>query len=189
MIRAAAPGDPWFAPMLSLGTLSAVTIQLELDGPALSSDHTNFSPGALCCFAEQSRTTFTHAKGRLSVILYPPEEFLHLEPPAIMERTLTEAKRIGLDLRGRVKDYRVVRHPHDFYAPRPGSEALRPTQATPVPGLALAGDYTKQPFAASMEGAVLSGPRAGRAVLAAANGRDASDCVTPREPCGSQLCQ
>src|SRR3954468_7267312 len=163
MIRAAAPGDPWFAPMLSLGTLSAVTIQLELDGPALSSDHTNFSPGALCCFAEQSRTTFTHAKGRLSVILYPPEVFLHLEPPAVLERTLTEAKRIGLDLRGRVKDYRVVRHPHDFYALRPGSEALRPTQATPVPGLSLAGDYTKQPFVASMEGAVISGELAARA--------------------------
>jgi 15-cis-phytoene desaturase len=167
LVRAALPGHPWFAPMLSLGTLSAVTIQMDLDGPALPSDHTNFSGGALCCFAEQSRTTFTHAAGRLSVILYPPEEFLHLEPPVVLERTIAEAKRIGLELRGRVRDYRVVRHPHDFYALRPGSEALRPQQATPVPGLALAGDYTKQPWVASMEGAVVSGERAAAAVLAA----------------------
>ncbi len=111
-----------------------------------------------------SPTTFTHAAGRLSAILYPPAEFLHLEPGAILERTVAEAARIGIDLRGRVKDYRVVRHPHDFYALRPGSEALRPTQATPVPGLTLAGDYTKQPWVASMEGAVVSGERAAVAV-------------------------
>ncbi|MDB5311604.1 MAG: Carotene 7,8-desaturase [Gemmataceae bacterium] len=72
LIRAALPDYSWFAPMLSLGTLSAVTVQMELDGPALPSDHTNFSTGALCCFAEQSRTTFTHARGRLSVILSRP---------------------------------------------------------------------------------------------------------------------
>ncbi|WP_439626976.1 DsbA family protein [Gemmata sp.] len=45
-IRAALPGHPWFAPMLSLETPSAVTLQLELDGPALPADRTNFSPTA-----------------------------------------------------------------------------------------------------------------------------------------------
>jgi 15-cis-phytoene desaturase len=172
LIRASLPDHPWFAPMLSLSTLSAVTIQMELDAPALPSDHTNFSTGALCCFAEQSRTTFTHAKGRLSVILYPPGEFLDMEPGKILERTVGEARRIGLDLAGRVTDYRVVRHPHDFYALRPGSEALRPAQETPVPGLALAGDYTRQPWVASMEGAVVSGERAAAAVTSARDRRD-----------------
>jgi 15-cis-phytoene desaturase len=33
-----------------------------------------------------------------------------------------------------------------------------------VPGLTLAGDYTKQPWVASMEGAVVSGERAAVAV-------------------------
>jgi 15-cis-phytoene desaturase len=167
LVRSALPDHPWFGPMLSLGTLSAVTIQLELDGPALPSDHTNFSTAALCCFAEQSRTTFPGSAGRLSVILYPPAEFLEMEPGKVLERTVAEAGRVGLDLRGRVRDYRVVRHPHDFYALRPGSEALRPAQATPVPGLSLAGDYTKQPWVTSMEGAVVSGERAAEAVLAA----------------------
>lgn len=168
LIRASLPGHPWFAPMLSLGGLSAVSIQMDLDAPALPSDHTNFSNGVLCCFGEQSRTTFTHTPGRLSVILYPPEEFLHMEAPAVLERTVAEAKRIGLDIAGRVRGYRVVRHAHDFYALRPGSEALRPEQATPVPGLSLAGDYTRQPWVASMEGATVSGQRAADAVLSAA---------------------
>lgn len=165
LIRAAFPSHPWFAPMLSLHTLSAVTIQMELDGPALPSDHTNFAAGTVCCFAEQSRTTFTHCPGRLSAILYPPEEFLTLEPPAILDRTVRETSRVGLNLLGHVKDYRVVRHPHDFYALRPGSERLRPPQATPVPGLSLAGDYTKQPWVASMEGAVVSGEQAAEACI------------------------
>src|SRR5205807_4360276 len=97
LIRDALSGDPWFRPMLSLETLSAVTIQLELDRPALDSDRTNFSTTALCCFGEQSRTTFRHAAGRLSVILYPPAEFLHLEPGAVLERTVAEAARAGID--------------------------------------------------------------------------------------------
>jgi 15-cis-phytoene desaturase len=168
IIRKSLPGHPWFAPMLSLDSLSAVSIQMDLDAPALPSDHTNFSNGVLCCFGEQSRTTFTHAPGRLSVILYPPKEFLQMEASAILERTVAEARRIGLDLAGRVRGYRVVRHAHDFYALRPRSEALRPTQATPVPGLTLAGDYTSQPWVASMEGATVSGQRAAEAVLSAA---------------------
>jgi 15-cis-phytoene desaturase len=166
LLRGAFPAHPWFAGILSLGTLSAVTIQLDLDRPAVESDRTNFSTTALCCFGEQSRTTFPHAPGRLSVILYPPAEFLDLEPGAVLERTVAEALRIGLDLRGRVRDYRVVRHPHEFYALCPGSEALRPTQATPVPGLTLAGDYTRQPWVASMEGAVVSGESAAQAIMA-----------------------
>lgn len=170
LVRGAFPDHPWFAPMLSLGTLSVATIQMELDGPSLPSDHTNFSTGVLACFAEQSRTTFPHVPGRLSVILYPPDEFLHLDPPAVLERTIAEARRIGLELRGRVRNYRVVRHPHDFYAMRPGTEPLRPEQATPVPGLSLAGDYTRQPWVASMEGAVVSGELAAAAARRSRSG-------------------
>ena len=155
----------WFQPMLSLPSLSAATIQFELDIPMVETDRTNFSPTGICCFAEQSRTTFTHVAGRFSAILYPPEEFIHKEPAAVLERVLREADQLGIPLRGHIKDYRIVNHPHDFYAMHPGTEALRPEQSTPVGGLTLSGDYTKQRFSASMEGAVLSGRRAAEAVL------------------------
>jgi 15-cis-phytoene desaturase len=49
---------------------------------------------------------------------------------------------------------------------KPGSEALRPMQHTPIRGLFLAGDYTKQPYVASMEGATISGKTAAAAILA-----------------------
>jgi 15-cis-phytoene desaturase len=166
LIREAFGEHSWFQPMLQLPTLPAATIQMELDRPAMPNDLAHFTTGtALACFAEQSRTTFRHLAGRLSVILYPPEEFLHLDPPAILARVEADALRLGIDLRGRVKRYRVVRHDHDFYALRPGTERLRPSQATPIDGLSLAGDYTRQPFVASMEGAVLSGRYAADAAL------------------------
>jgi zeta-carotene desaturase len=60
----------------------------------------------------------------------------------------------------------VVRIPNSIYRESPGSDRWRPTQATPVPNLFLAGDYTRQDYMASMEGAVRSGQHAAAAVLA-----------------------
>jgi 15-cis-phytoene desaturase len=156
----------WFEPMLRLPSLSAATIQFELDQPVLDSDRTNFSPTSLCCFAEQSRTTFRRATGRFSAILYPPDKFLDMAPDKVVEEVYRSADLLNLPLRGHVLRYRIVNHPFDFYAMRPGTEPMRPEQQTSVPGLYLAGDYTKQPFTATMEGAVISGRLAAEAVLA-----------------------
>jgi 15-cis-phytoene desaturase len=160
-------GDhPWFEPMLRLPTMPAVTVQLELDRPAMPADRVTFSPGtALASFAEQSRTTFRHSPGRLSVILSPPDEFLNMDSELILGRVLADAGRLDIDLEGHVRSYRVIRIPSDFYSLAPGHDALRPRQRTPVMGLTLAGDYTRQPFMATMEGAVISGRLAARSIL------------------------
>ncbi len=52
------------------------------------------------------------------------------------------------------------------FAVRPGVEALRPSQRTPVEGLFLAGDWTSTGWPATMEGAVRSGYLAAEGVLA-----------------------
>ena len=44
-----------------------------------------------------------------------------------------------------------------MYTPSPGKEAFRPDQRTPVGNFYLAGDFTKQIYLGSMEGATLSG--------------------------------
>ena len=67
-------------------------------------------------------------------------------------------------MENRIKRSAVVRHPSEFYLLEPGSEGRRPRQRTTVPGLALAGDYTKQPLICRMEGAVISGRLAAEAV-------------------------
>jgi 15-cis-phytoene desaturase len=158
----------WFQPMLRLPSMPAVTVHLDLDRPSMPFDRATFGPGTvLASFAEESRTTFRQSTGRLSVILTPPEPFLAMEPADILECTCRDAERLGIHVREHVVSYRVVKLPADFYSLAPGNEALRPPQATPIVGLTLAGDYTRQPYLATMEGAVVSGQLAASAVEAA----------------------
>jgi squalene-associated FAD-dependent desaturase len=63
---------------------------------------------------------------------------------------------------------RVVTQPESVFSVTPALPGLRPAQATPIPGLALAGDWTATGWPATMESAVRSGYLAAEAVLAAA---------------------
>jgi 15-cis-phytoene desaturase len=165
LIRESVGDNEWFGPMLSLPSMPSSTIQFELDEPITDVDRTTFGPGtSLGCFAEQSRTTFKHAPGRVSVILVPPEPFLDMDPEQVCEIAVRDAARVGIDLDGHITKYRVVTLPMDFYSLTPGNHWRRPQQKTPVPGLSLAGDYTHQRMLASMEGAVMSGHRSSQAV-------------------------
>ena len=47
----------------------------------------------------------------------------------------------------------------------PGCEQLRPSQRSPIPKFYLAGDFTKQRYLASMEGAVFSGKLCAEAIV------------------------
>lgn len=166
LLRPAVGEHPWFRGILGAATTPSATLQLELDRPALPSDRATFGPGThMASFAEQSRSTFTHAPGRLSVILQPPEPFVHAEPSEVLTQVLSDARLLEVDI-GEVREYRLVNHPHDFLSLEPGHAHLRPEQRTPVPGLILAGDYTRQRWLSSMEGAVVSGQRAADLALA-----------------------
>jgi 15-cis-phytoene desaturase len=96
----------------------------------------------------------------MDIILSPPEKFLDLKPEETLEIVIKDAQTIGMDLRDKVLDYRQINHFYDFHSLEPGNQRLRPTQKTPIEGLILAGDYTKQPYFATMEGATLSGIKA-----------------------------
>jgi len=60
---------------------------------------------------------------------------------------------------------RVVIEERAVFSAKPGIDELRPTQATPVPRLHLAGDWTATGWPATMEGAVRSGYLAAESVL------------------------
>jgi 15-cis-phytoene desaturase len=164
LLRPALGDHAWFDRMLAAPTTPSVTVQFELDRPCTDVDRTTFGPGTvLASFSEQSRTTF-HPPGRLSVILESPERFLDLSEDEIAKTVIADAARLGLELDGHVLRHRVVSFRHDFLSLEPGHLADRPPQETPVPGLVLAGDYTRQRLLSSMEGAVISGRRAAAVV-------------------------
>jgi uncharacterized protein with NAD-binding domain and iron-sulfur cluster len=58
--------------------------------------------------------------------------------------------------------------PGAVFSVRPGTDAMRPAQQTPIAGLYLAGDWTTTDWPATMEGATRSGNLAVEAMLAAA---------------------
>jgi squalene-associated FAD-dependent desaturase len=66
-----------------------------------------------------------------------------------------------------VHSLHVSREHAATFAARPGTQALRPSARTNVPGLVLAGAWTDTGWPATLEGAVLSGHAAARVALAA----------------------
>jgi 15-cis-phytoene desaturase len=148
----------WCAKLLKLGGVPVVTMHVDMDRQAMPKDRTTFGPLThIASFAEQSRTTFNGSKGRLSLIMSPPQSFIGHDANSLMEVVLGELKKLNIDISGTVRSYRKVLLPTDFYSLEVGNEELRPKQKTPVLGLTLAGDYTKQKYLGTMEGAVYSG--------------------------------
>lgn len=85
----------------------------------------------------------------------------------IVERTLQEiAEFAPLARQARVRHARVHRTPMAVPCPLPGTEVLRPANATPLEGVWLAGDWTATAVPASMESAARSGLLAAEAVAA-----------------------
>jgi 15-cis-phytoene desaturase len=160
------PEDAELRKLAALPEMSGVAVQLELDSPAGPDDHPVFGPNSILgTFAEQSHVTFRASPGRISTFLSPSEPYMAMKDDEVVAAVVRDLARQGVDVRGRVRCSAVVRHASDFYRLEPGSESLRPRQRTTIRGLALAGDYTKQPFVCSMEGAVVSGRLAAEAVL------------------------
>ncbi|GEL78184.1 hydroxysqualene dehydroxylase [Tenuibacillus multivorans] len=156
---------PFVNQLIKLPTMPAISVQIDLDEPALPYDRTTFGAGSvLSSFSEQSRTTFKKASGRLSITVSPPDQYIDLEPKDILEIVLKDAKKLGLELENHIRDYRVVFHPDNFYTLEPGYDWMRPEQDTPIKGLALAGDYTKHSHFPTMEGAVMSGKTAAKII-------------------------
>ncbi|WLD91647.1 FAD-dependent oxidoreductase [Alkalihalobacillus sp. AL-G] len=158
--------EGWFGKLKNLKMMDASTFQIELTSPVLPKDITTFGPNTcLGSFSEQSRTTFQGSKGRLSIILTPPEKFIEMSAEQTLEYVLHDLHRLNIDINmDQVLDYRKIDHPNDFYSLAPGNEQYRPDQKTSVKGLILAGDYTRQPYFATMEGAVASGINAAKLV-------------------------
>ncbi len=151
-------GQEWTRDWLKLPSVPVVTVHLELSEPALPLDRTTFGPlTSLAAFSEESRTTFAKSKGRLSVIMSPPGAFIRKDDRSVVRTAVDDLIKLGIDVRTTLRDARVVKIPADFYSLETGNQRLRPPQATPVPGLTLAGDYTQQKYLATMEGAVYSG--------------------------------
>ncbi|CAH1422935.1 unnamed protein product [Lactuca virosa] len=99
------------------------------------------------------------------------EEWISRSDTDIIDATMSELSRLFPDeiaadqSKAKILKYKVVKTPRSVYKTVPDCEPCRPLQRSPIQGFYLSGDYTKQKYLASMEGAVLSGKFCAQAIL------------------------
>ena len=103
----------------------------------------------------------------LQVVISTSYDLLALDKTAIRDAVVSELAEIWSAARmATLLNRKVVTEHGATFSVRPGVEALRPPQRTPIDGLFLAGDWTDTGWPATMEGAVRSGYLAAQAILA-----------------------
>jgi uncharacterized protein with NAD-binding domain and iron-sulfur cluster len=94
------------------------------------------------------------------LVVAPAEELIGQSDVVVVKQVLSDFYRLHPRARAaKLTKHTLVRIPNSVYQARPGVDHYRPDQATPVQNLFLAGDYTRQEFMASIEGAVRSAKR------------------------------
>jgi zeta-carotene desaturase len=174
---------PYFDRLWRLKSVPVMNVQVWFDRYVSGTDNLFFSADApFSVFADLAVTSpgYDRTGGSLvSMAVAPAEPLWHLADEEIAARCVEALAELWPGTRlAKVTHSSVVKIPNSIYREVPGSDAMRPTQRTPILNLAMAGDYTRQDYMASMEGAVRSGHRAARALLAAAGGTGAkSDTI------------
>jgi phytoene desaturase len=157
--------QPTFADLRHLKGQPVITAQLYFDRMVTSVDNLMFSAGThLSVYADMPRVAPDYHDGRGSIIemvVAPAGELIGQPDAEVVKQVLSDFYQLHPQARAaRLIKYTLVRIPNSVYQARPGVDRYRPDQATPVPNLFLAGDYTQQEFMASIEGAVRSAKRA-----------------------------
>jgi squalene-associated FAD-dependent desaturase len=102
----------------------------------------------------------------LAVSLSGAVEEMQLSVEELRERYLPAMRELLPRARdARVERFQVTREHAATFLAAPGVSALRPTQRTRLPGLALAGTWTDTGWPATLEGAVLSGHAAAQVAV------------------------
>jgi predicted NAD/FAD-dependent oxidoreductase len=161
---------PGLAGVEALRASPITGVHLWFDRPVCPYDHV-VTVGRLIQWifnhtAIQGRQVTDEGGQYLQLVISASYDLLALDKTAIRDVVLAELAEIWPSAReAKLVRWWVVTEHGATFAVRPGVEALRPPQRTPVDGLFLAGDWTATGWPATMEGAVRSGYRAAEGVL------------------------
>ena len=165
---------PLFASLAGLQGVPVINVHLWFDRKLTDIDHLLFSRSPLLSvYADMSVTCKGYEdpeRSMLELVFAPAKDWISRPDQDIVQVTMEELKilfpkHFRGDNPAQLRKYRVVKTPLSVYKTTPGCQKLRPSQATPIPNFFLAGDYTRQRYMASMEGAVLSGKLCAQAIV------------------------
>eukprot|EP00884_Botryococcus_braunii_P005865 jgi/Botrbrau1/1527/Bobra.0107s0015.1 len=165
---------PYFSKLEKLKGIPVINIHIWFDRKLSTVDHLLFSRSdLLSVYADMStccKEYHDDNKSMLELVFAPAEQWIGRSDEDIIAATMAELERLfPLEIaadqsKAKIRKYKVVKTPLSVYKTIPGCDAVRPSQRSPIPNFYLAGDYTKQQYLASMEGAVLSGKLAAQAI-------------------------
>ncbi|GFR44854.1 hypothetical protein Agub_g6197 [Astrephomene gubernaculifera] len=166
---------PYFSQLKELEGVPVINIHIWFDRKLSTVDNLLFSRSPLLSvYADMSTTCREYAdpdKSMLELVFAPAKDWIGRSDEDIMAATMKELERLfPNEIRAdgslaKIRKFHVVKTPLSVYESRAGREAFRPTQRTPISNLYLAGDFTKQKYLASMEGAIFSGKLAAEAIV------------------------
>eukprot|EP00188_Purpureofilum_apyrenoidigerum_P003662 Plantae.Rhodophyta-Purpureofilum_apyrenoidigerum.ctg3891.p1 GENE.Plantae.Rhodophyta-Purpureofilum_apyrenoidigerum.ctg3891~~Plantae.Rhodophyta-Purpureofilum_apyrenoidigerum.ctg3891.p1 ORF type:complete len:547 (+),score=117.57 Plantae.Rhodophyta-Purpureofilum_apyrenoidigerum.ctg3891:96-1736(+) len=166
---------PFFSKLENLKGVPVINLHLWFDRKLTNIDQLLFSRSdLLSVYADMSNTCREYEdpdKSMLELVLAPAADYISKSDEEIVEATMKELERLFPQHIGpkatkpaTLLKQKVVKTPRSVYKTTKGLEPFRPTQKTPIGNMFLAGDYTKQMYLASMEGAVLSGKLAAKEI-------------------------
>ncbi|GAB4823842.1 hypothetical protein N2152v2_010888 [Parachlorella kessleri] len=151
-----------------------INIHIWFDRKLSTVDHLLFSRSPLLSvYADMSTTCreyYDTERSMLELVFAPAADWIGRPDEEIIAATMKELERLFPDeiaadgSKAQIRKYKVVKTPLSVYKTVPDCEPCRPTQRTPIRNFYLAGDYTKQRYLASMEGAVFSGKLCAKAI-------------------------
>jgi len=182
---------PYFCQLNELEGIPVINVQIWFDTKLTSSiDGLCFSRSPLLSvYADMSTCCAEYASDTNSMVelVFAPctikagaeRDWISASDNDIIDATMGELARLFPNEIGsntpnpaQITKSTVVRVPRSVYAATPGRNKFRPSQASPISNLVLAGDFASQKFLGSMEGAVLSGKLAAEVICDGAAGRD-----------------
>ncbi|MGL4880819.1 MAG: FAD-dependent oxidoreductase, partial [Waterburya sp.] len=163
----------FFQQMSKLEGVEVINLHLWFDRKLTDIDQLLFSRSPLLSvYADMSNTCREYAdpnKSMLELVLAPAKDWINKSETEIIAATMAELQKlfpqhfIG-DNQAKLLKSKVVKTPKSVYRAVAGTQSHKPTQKTPIANFYLAGSYTKQEYLGSMEGAVLSGKLAAKAI-------------------------
>ncbi|KAF5465128.1 hypothetical protein F2P56_015159 [Juglans regia] len=167
---------PYFQRLEKLVGVPVINVHIWFDRKLKNTyDHLLFSRSQLLSvYADMSVTCkeyYNPNESMLELVFAPAEEWISRSDADIIDATMKELAKLFPDeistdqSKAKIVKYHVVKTPRSVYKNVPNCEPCRPLQRSPVEGFYLAGDYTKQKYLASMEGAVLSGKLCAQAIV------------------------
>ncbi len=149
-----------------------VSLCLWLDRPVLSEDEKLVGMlGTDIQWVFNKTAIFARDRGPgqyLSLVISGAHKHVSWDPKALLELATRDLGAcFPVFRKAKIERWKAVKEPFATLSPVPGSEAVRPTTRTAVPGLFLAGDWTRTDLPATIESAVKSGHKAAEAILKA----------------------